>query len=145
MKKIALITGVPLKDGFHLAKILIKKRYIFHALIGKASSFNTKRISYTIKDEKYINSLFFHYGDLTGLSNLARLYDNIDPQKIYNLGAQKNGTPKKLLDTSIMIEKGWNPKTTLENGIKELYKHYKKYAQVIISLVSATGLKLIIF
>lgn len=44
-----------------------------------------------------------------------------------------------------MIEKGWNPKTILENGIKELYKHYKKYAQVIISLVSVTGLKLIIF
>lgn len=145
MKKIALITSVPLKDCYHLAKILIKKRYIFQALIEKASSYNTKRISNIIKDGKYINSLFFHYGDLTGFSNLARLYDNINPQKIYNLGAQKNGTPKKLLDTSIMIEKGWNPKTILENGIKELYKHYKKYAQVIISLVSVIGLKLIIF
>ena len=59
MKKIALITGITLQDGYHIAKILVKERYIFHALIGKSHSFNTKRISYTIKDGKYIYSFFF--------------------------------------------------------------------------------------
>ena len=146
MKKIALITGVTLPYGYHLVKILVKKRYIFHALVRRGSSYNTKRISYTIKDGKYIYLFFFHYGDLTGPLSLARLFDNINPKEIYNLGAQKNGTlKKKLLDISIMIEKGWNSKIMLENGIKEIYKHYKKYAQEIIRLVSATSLKLIIF
>tara|TARA_B100000035_G_C20555948_1_gene360337 strand:- start:262 stop:480 length:219 start_codon:yes stop_codon:yes gene_type:complete len=64
MKKIALITGVTGQHGSYLAEILLKKGYEVHGLVRKSSSCNTKRIDHLIEDKKYIDSFFFHYGDL---------------------------------------------------------------------------------
>ena len=90
MKKIALITGVTGQDGSYLTEVLLKKGYEVHGLVRKSSSFNTKRIDHIIENKKYIDSFFFHYGDLTDPSSLNRLLDKIKPQEIYNLGAQSH-------------------------------------------------------
>ena len=88
MKKIALITGVTGQDGSYLTEILLKKGYIVHGLIRKSSSFNTNRIDHIIKDKKYIDLFFFHYGDLTDPSSLNRLLDKIKPQKSITWGSK---------------------------------------------------------
>ena len=90
MKKIALITGVTGQDGSYLTELLLKKGYDVHGLVRKSSSFNTSRIDHIIEDEKYTDSFFFHYGDLTDPSSLNRLLEKIKPQEIYNLGAQSH-------------------------------------------------------
>ena len=90
MNKIALITGVTGQDGSYLTEVLLKKGYEVHGLVRKSSSFNTKRIDHIIENKKYIDSFFFHYGDLTDPSSLNRLLDKIKPQEIYNLGAQSH-------------------------------------------------------
>ena len=90
MKKIALITGVTGQDGSYLTELLLKKGYDVHGLVRKSSSFNTRRIDHIIEDEKYTDSFFFHYGDLTDPSSLNRLLEKIKPQEVYNLGAQSH-------------------------------------------------------
>ena len=90
MKKIALITGVTGQDGSYLTEILLKKGYEVHGLVRKSSSFNTRRIDHIIESNKYADSFFFHYGDLTDPSSLNRLLERIKPKEIYNLGAQSH-------------------------------------------------------
>lgn len=86
MKK-ALITGVTGQDGSYLAEFLLEKGYEVHGIIRRSSVFTTKRL----RDEVWNNSNFktFH-GDLTDSSNLHRLIDKIQPEEIYNLGAQSH-------------------------------------------------------
>jgi GDPmannose 4,6-dehydratase len=90
-KKIALVTGITGQDGSYLAELLINKGYIVHGIIRRTSSFNTFRIDHLYKNPQVLNKkMFLHYGDLTDSSNLNRLVDNIQPQEIYNLGAQSH-------------------------------------------------------
>ena len=71
--------------------MLLKKGYEVHGIIRRSSSFNTFRIDHLYKDESILNkSLFLHYGDLTDSSNLNRLVEKIQPDEIYNLGAQSH-------------------------------------------------------
>ena len=90
MKKTALITGVTGQDGSYLTELLLKKGYEVHGLVRKSSSFNTERIDHIIENKRYLDSFFFHYGDLTDPSSLNRLLDKIKPKEIYNLGAQSH-------------------------------------------------------
>ena len=90
MKK-ALITGITGQDGSYLTELLLKKGYEVHGIIRRSSSFNTFRIDHLYKDESILNkTLFLHYGDLTDSSNLNRLVEKIQPDEIYNLGAQSH-------------------------------------------------------
>ncbi len=90
MKK-ALITGITGQDGSYLAELLLNKGYEVHGMIRRSSSFNTGRIDHLFNDrEVHDQSLFLHYGDLTDSSNLNRLLENIQPEEIYNLGAQSH-------------------------------------------------------
>ena len=90
MKK-ALISGITGQDGSYLTELLLKKGYEVHGIIRRSSSFNTFRIDHLYKDESILNkSLFLHYGDLTDSSNLNRLVEKIQPDEIYNLGAQSH-------------------------------------------------------
>ena len=89
-KKIALITGVTGQDGSYLTEILLKKGYIVHGVVRRSSTFNTKRIDHIINDERYKETFFFHYGDVTDSSNLNRILDKTTPQEIYNLAAQSH-------------------------------------------------------
>ena len=90
MKK-ALITGVTGQDGAYLAEFLLKKGYEVHGLKRRASSFNTDRIDHLYQDPHQSSARFFlHYGDLTDSMNVTRLIQNIQPDEIYNLGAQSH-------------------------------------------------------
>ena len=90
MKK-ALITGITGQDGSYLAELLIGKGYEVHGLKRRSSSFNTERIDHLYQDLQYENKNFFlHYGDLTDSTNLIRILKEVDPDEIYNLGAQSH-------------------------------------------------------
>ena len=89
--KIALLTGITGQDGSYLTELLLDKGYEVHGIIRRSSSFNTFRIDHLYKDESILNkTLFLHYGDLTDSSNLNRLVEKIQPDEIYNLGAQSH-------------------------------------------------------
>lgn len=90
MKK-ALITGITGQDGSYLAELLLDKGYEVHGLKRRASSFNTGRIDPIYEDRHNENvRLFLHYADLTDSSSLIRLVQEIQPDEIYNLGAQSH-------------------------------------------------------
>ena len=92
MSKIALISGVTGQDGSYLAELLLEKGYIVHGIQRRSSSFNTGRIDhlYYNNPEYRDQRMFLHYGDLTDSSNLNRLVEKIQPDEIYNLGAQSH-------------------------------------------------------
>ena len=90
MKK-ALITGVTGQDGSYLAEFLLKKGYEVHGIKRRASSLNTQRIDHIFEDPHSDNIRFkLHYGDLTDSSNLTRILRDIEPDEVYNLGAQSH-------------------------------------------------------
>jgi GDPmannose 4,6-dehydratase len=90
MKK-ALITGITGQDGSYLAELLLEKGYEVHGIKRRASSFNTERIDHIYEDPHVESSRFkLHYGDLTDTSNLTRIISEIQPDEVYNLGAQSH-------------------------------------------------------
>ncbi|TVZ38655.1 GDPmannose 4,6-dehydratase [Alteromonadaceae bacterium 2753L.S.0a.02] len=91
MKKKALITGVTGQDGSYLAEYLLESGYEVHGIKRRASSFNTERIDHIYQDPHEKNPMFFlHYGDLSDSSNLIRILKEIQPDEVYNLGAQSH-------------------------------------------------------
>ena len=89
--KTALITGITGQDGSYLAELLLEKGYAVHGIKRRASSFNTNRIDHIYQDPHEINpKLVLHYGDLTDSTNLIRIIQQIQPDEIYNLGAQSH-------------------------------------------------------
>ncbi|MBU4501891.1 MAG: GDP-mannose 4,6-dehydratase [Nanoarchaeota archaeon] len=87
--KKALITGITGQDGSYLAELLLKKGYKVHGIIRSASTFNTQRIDHLYQDpHEHDLKLELHYGNLTDASNINRLIAKIEPDEIYNLGAQ---------------------------------------------------------
>ena len=90
MKK-ALITGITGQDGSYLAELLLEKGYEVHGIKRRASTFNTERIDHIYQDPHIQNSCFkLHYGDLSDSSNLTRIIRDIEPDEVYNLGAQSH-------------------------------------------------------
>jgi GDPmannose 4,6-dehydratase len=90
MKK-ALITGVTGQDGSYLAELLLEKGYEVHGIKRRASSLNTERVDHIYQDSHEENPRFFlHYGDLTDSSNLTRIINDVQPDEVYNLGAQSH-------------------------------------------------------
>ena len=90
MKK-ALITGVTGQDGSYLAEFLLEKGYEVHGIKRRSSSFNTQRIDHIFQDPHVENARFkLHYGDLTDSSNLTRILKEVQPDEVYNLGAQSH-------------------------------------------------------
>jgi GDPmannose 4,6-dehydratase len=89
--KRALITGVTGQDGAYLAEYLLKKGYEVHGIKRRASSFNTGRVDHLYRDPHEAGVRFFmHYGDLTDATNLIRIIQEVQPDEIYNLGAQSH-------------------------------------------------------
>ena len=89
--KIALITGVTGQDGAYLSEFLLKKGYKVHGIKRRSASFNTQRIDHLYQDPHVENKNFIlHYGDLTDTSNLVRILQEVQPNEIYNLGAQSH-------------------------------------------------------
>lgn len=90
MKK-ALITGITGQDGSYLAELLLEKGYEVHGIIRRASNFNTERIDHIYTDPHFDKTrLFLHYGDLTDSTALVKLLYELEPDEIYNLGAQSH-------------------------------------------------------
>ena len=91
IRKKALITGITGQDGSYLAELLLSKGYEVHGIKRRASSFNTSRIDHLYQDPHEIDpSFFLHYGDLTDSTNLIRIIQQIQPDELYNLGAQSH-------------------------------------------------------
>ena len=91
MVKKALITGITGQDGSYLTELLIEKGYEVHGIIRRSSSFNTERIDHLYSDPHIENTkLFLHYGDLADSSNICRIIEKVEPDEIYNLGAQSH-------------------------------------------------------
>lgn len=91
MKKVALITGITGQDGSYLAEFLLEKGYEVHGIKRRASSLNTDRIDHIYQDPHSPNpKLHLHYGDLTDTSNLTRILQEVQPDEVYNLGAQSH-------------------------------------------------------
>ncbi len=89
--KRALITGITGQDGAYLAEFLLAKGYEVHGIKRRASSFNTDRIDHLYEDPHVDNRrLKLHYGDLTDTANLTRIVEQVQPDEIYNLGAQSH-------------------------------------------------------
>jgi len=90
-QKVALITGVTGQDGSYLAELLLEKGYEVHGIKRRSSLFNTQRVDHIYQDPHTKNRNFIlHYGDLSDSSNLVRLIQQIQPDEIYNLGAQSH-------------------------------------------------------
>lgn len=90
MKK-ALITGITGQDGAYLAELLLRKGYEVHGIKRRSSLFNTERIDHLYEDPHIDNRQFIlHYGDLTDSTNLIRIMQEVQPDEVYNLGAQSH-------------------------------------------------------
>ncbi len=90
MKK-ALITGITGQDGSYLAEFLLEKGYQVHGIKRRASLFNTQRVDHIYQDPHVEHQNFvLHYGDLTDSSNLTRILQEVQPDEVYNLGAQSH-------------------------------------------------------
>ena len=90
MKK-ALITGITGQDGAYLAELLLSKGYEVHGIKRRASLFNTDRIDHLYQDQHQDDINFYlHHGDLTDATNLIRIIQEVQPNEIYNLGAQSH-------------------------------------------------------
>lgn len=91
MTKTALITGITGQDGSYLAEFLLAKGYEVHGIKRRASLFNTQRIDHIYEDPHNLSpKLKLHYGDLTDSSNLTRILSEVQPDEVYNLGAQSH-------------------------------------------------------
>ena len=91
MKKKAIITGITGQDGAYLAELLLGKGYEVHGVKRRASLFNTQRVDHLYQDKHQENINFFlQYGDLTDPTNLIRIIQEVQPDEIYNLGAQSH-------------------------------------------------------
>lgn len=89
--KKALITGITGQDGSYLSELLLDKGYEVHGIIRRTSTFNTDRIDHLYVDPHDDDArLFLHYGDLTDGTTLRRIIEEVQPQEIYNLGAQSH-------------------------------------------------------
>ncbi|WP_028241699.1 GDP-mannose 4,6-dehydratase, partial [Stutzerimonas azotifigens] len=90
-KKRALITGITGQDGSYLAELLLEKGYEVHGIKRRASLFNTQRVDHIYQDPHAKNQNFvLHYGDLNDTSNLTRIIQEVQPDEVYNLGAQSH-------------------------------------------------------
>jgi GDPmannose 4,6-dehydratase len=93
--KVALITGITGQDGSYLAELLLEKGYVVHGIKRRSSSFNTQRVDHIYQDPHIVNApnaptFKLHYGDLSDTSNLTRIIQQVQPDEIYNLGAQSH-------------------------------------------------------
>ena len=90
-RKKALITGITGQDGSYLAELLLEKGYEVHGIKRRSSSFNTARIDHLYQDPHVSDQrIILHYGDLTDSTNLIRIVQQVQPDEIYNLGAQSH-------------------------------------------------------
>ena len=90
-RKVALITGITGQDGSYLAEFLLQKGYVVHGIKRRASTFNTERIDHLYQDPHVDDRrLVLHYGDLSDTGSIIRILSSVQPDEVYNLGAQSH-------------------------------------------------------
>ncbi|HSU66033.1 MAG TPA: GDP-mannose 4,6-dehydratase, partial [Tepidisphaeraceae bacterium] len=90
-RKKALITGITGQDGSYLAELLLEKGYEVHGMVRRSSSFNTERIEHLYVDPHSPTArMFLHYGDLVDGIGLREILTRVQPDEVYNLGAQSH-------------------------------------------------------
>jgi GDPmannose 4,6-dehydratase len=105
-KKKALITGITGQDGSYLAELLLEKDYEVHGIVRRASTFNRHRLDAVWSDPQLVEThIFLHFGDLTDSASMSRLLLTIQPDEVYNLGAQSHvrvsfDNPEYTMDTN---------------------------------------------
>ena len=91
MTKTALVTGITGQDGAYLAELLLGKGYVVHGIKRRTSSLNTQRIDHLYQDPHEPDPrLILHHGDLTDTLSLVRTLQEVEPDEVYNLGAQSH-------------------------------------------------------
>ena len=121
--KVALITGVTGQDGAYLSEFLFDKGYEVHGLKRRSSLFNTDRIDHLYQDRHDSNVRFYlHHSDMT-IKELANLIKNTVGYtgKIVFDRSKPDGTPQKLLDSSLLNSWGWHPKIPIDIGLTKTY------------------------
>src|SRR6266513_4027675 len=90
-KKVALITGITGQDGSYLSELLLKKDYTVHGIVRRTSNLLRSRIEHLRRDEKiYGQRLFLHYGDLSDVTTLRRIFRQVEPNELYHLAGQSH-------------------------------------------------------
>jgi GDPmannose 4,6-dehydratase len=90
-KKVALITGITGQDGSYLAELLLKKNYVVHGIKRRTSLINTSRIDHIYEPKfKQKKNFYLHYGDMTDGLSLLRIFNEVQPEEVYNLAAQSH-------------------------------------------------------
>ncbi|MFO0944589.1 MAG: GDP-mannose 4,6-dehydratase [Planctomycetota bacterium] len=119
----ALITGITGQDGSYLSELLLDKGYEVHGIVRRASSFNTGRIEHLYLDPHERSSrLFLHYGDLTDGNSLTKIALEVEPDEIYNLGAQSH--VRVSFDQPIYtVDSGAMGTLRLLEAVRELSRH----------------------
>ena len=137
--KTALITGITGQDGSYLAELLINKGYSVHGLLRRSSTENTSKIDHLLKGDEQNKSIELHYGDLTDSTNITRIINLIQPDEIYNLGAQSHvkisfESPEYTAQTDAL-----GPLRILESvrllGLKDKTKIYQASTSELFGLV----------
>ena len=141
--KTALITGITGQDGSYLAELLLEKGYEVHGIKRRASSFNTARVDHIFQDPHVEERrLHLHYGDLSDASNLIRIVGQVQPDEVYNLGAQSHvavsfETPEYTADVDAM-----GPLRLLEAirmlGLQHKTRFYQASTSELYGLVQET-------
>jgi GDP-D-mannose dehydratase len=130
--KTALISGVTGQDGAYLAQLPLAKGYVVHGIKRRSSSFNTQRVDHLYVAPQSAGCFRLHYGNLTDATNLIRIIHQVQPDEIYNLGAQSHvavsfeaaeytANVDAVGDASKARAKlGWTPSVTFEELVREM-------------------------
>jgi hypothetical protein len=126
--KKALITGITGQDGAYLAEFLLQKGYEVHGIKRRSSSFNTARVDHLYHDLHESGAQFYlHHGDLTDSTNLIRIIQQVEPDEIYNLGAQSHvgvsfEVPEYTADTVAI-----GAPATIRHQVRSYSARFRKY------------------
>lgn len=128
-QRIALITGITGQDGSYLAEFLLAKGYLVHGVIRRASTFNTDRIDHIFREPHDTSNLQLHYGDLSDSAGMQKLLEDLQPDEVYNLGAQSHVRVSfdQPVYTADVVGLGV---IRLLEAIRGYNKHYKKQMRI---------------
>ena len=123
MPRRALITGITGQDGSYLTEFLLAKGYQVHGIMRRASTFNTERIDHLYRDAHDPQArLFLHYGDLSDGTSLRRVLEKVQPDEVYNLGAQSH--------VKVSFEQPEYTADIVATGALRLYEAIRDYMHV---------------
>ena len=138
----ALITGITGQDGAYLSELLLSKGYEVHGIVRRSSSFNTGRIDHMISKHASDGKLQLYYSDLLDSSSITNLINNIQPDEIYNLGAQSH-VAVSFQNPILTTQLGTLGSITILEAIKHLDKKVKFYQASSSEMFGGTSKELL--